>query len=189
MACAPAAPTRSPPWLLRDDHGQRPCLTVTAAGQRGGMVWVGLTVALSLLALDQLTKWAALDLLDLAARPIAVTPFFNLVMVWNRGVSFGMLGALAPWLLSGLALAVVVGLLFWLRRSDNAMLATGLGLVIGGALGNVVDRARYGAVVDFLDFHVAGWHWPAFNLADAGICVGAGLILVDGLLAPRREYT
>jgi len=99
------------------------------------------------------------------------------------------LGPLAPWLLSGVALAVVVTLLFWLRRSEHAMLAVGLGLVIGGALGNVVDRARYGAVVDFLDFHVAGWHWPAFNFADAGICIGAGLILVDGLLAPRREYT
>jgi signal peptidase II len=192
MACAPAAPTRSPPWPRRDDHGRRPCRAVTAAGQSGGMVRLGLAVALVLLGLDQLTKWAALDLLDLEARPIAVTPFFNLVMVWNRGVSFGMLnslGALAPWLLAGLALAVVIGLLFWLRRSDNVVLATGLGLVIGGALGNVVDRARYGAVVDFLDFHIAGWHWPAFNLADAGICVGAGLILLDGLLAPRREYT
>jgi signal peptidase II len=107
-------------------------------------------------------------------------------------VSFGMLdalGAVAPWLLSGLALAVVIGLLFWLRRSENAMMAIGLGLVIGGALGNVIDRLRYGAVVDFLDFHLAGWHWPAFNLADAGICVGAGLIVVDGLLAPRRQYT
>jgi signal peptidase II len=156
------------------------------------MVRLGLTVALVLLGLDQLTKWAALYLLDLAARPIAVTPFFNLVMVWNRGVSFGMLdrlGAVAPWLLSGLALAVVIGLLFWLRRSENAMMAIGLGLVIGGALGNVIDRLRYGAVVDFLDFHLADWHWPAFNLADAGICVGAGLIVIDGLLAPRRQYT
>ena len=156
------------------------------------MVRLGLTVALVLLVLDQLAKWAALDVLDLAARPIVVTPFFNLVMVWNRGVCFGMLdslGAVAPWLLSGLALAVVVGLLFWLRRSEHAMMAIGLGLVIGGALGNVIDRLRYGAVVDFLDFHVAGWHWPAFNFADAGICVGAGLILVDGLLAPRRQYT
>ena len=156
------------------------------------MVRLGLTVALVLLGLDQLTKWTALHLLDLPARPIAVTPFFNLVMVWNRGVSFGMLdrlGAVAPWLLSGLALAVVIGLLFWLRRSENAMMAIGLGLVIGGALGNVIDRLRYGAVVDFLDFHLAGWHWPAFNLADAGICVGAGLIVVDGLLAPRRQYT
>jgi signal peptidase II len=156
------------------------------------MVRLGLTVALVLLGLDQLTKWAALDLLDLAARPIAVTPFFNLVLVWNRGVSFGMLdalGAVAPWLLSGLALAVVIALLLWLRRSEHAVMAIGLGLVIGGALGNVIDRLRYGAVVDFLDFHLAGWHWPAFNLADAGICVGAGLIVVDGLLAPRRQYT
>ena len=156
------------------------------------MVRLGLTVALVLLGLDQLTKWVVLALLDLPARPIAVTPFFNLVMVWNRGVSFGMLdalGAAAPWLLSGLALAVVIGLLFWLRQSEHAMMAIGLGLVIGGALGNVFDRVRYGAVVDFLDFHLAGWHWPAFNLADAGICVGAGLIVVDGLLAPRRQYT
>jgi signal peptidase II len=156
------------------------------------MVRLGLTVALVLLGLDQLTKWVVLALLDLPARPIAVTPFFNLVMVWNRGVSFGMLdtlGGVAPWLLSGLALAVVIGLLFWLRQSEHAMMAIGLGLVIGGALGNVIDRVRYGAVVDFLDFHLAGWHWPAFNLADAGICVGAGLIVVDGLLAPRRQYT
>ena len=120
------------------------------------MVRLGLTVALVLLGLDQLTKWVVLAVLDLPARPIAVTPFFNLVMVWNRGVSFGMLdtlGGVAPWLLSGLALAVVIGLLFWLRRSEHAMMAIGLGLVIGGALGNVIDRLRYGAVVDFLDFH------------------------------------
>jgi signal peptidase II len=156
------------------------------------MVRLGLTVAVLLMGLDQLTKWVALDVLDLAAQPIMVTPFFNLVMVWNRGVSFGMLnsvGELAPWLLSGFSLGVVIGLLFWLRRSEHPLMAIGLGLVIGGAIGNVVDRLRYGAVVDFLDFHLAGYHWPAFNMADAGICVGAGLILVDGLLAPRRQYT
>jgi signal peptidase II len=156
------------------------------------MVRLGLTVAVLLVGLDQLTKWVALDVLDLAAQPIMVTPFFNLVMVWNRGVSFGMLnsvGELAPWLLSGFSLGVVIGLLFWLRRSEHPLMAIGLGLVIGGAIGNVVDRLRYGAVVDFLDFHLAGYHWPAFNMADAGICVGAGLILVDGLLAPRRQYT
>lgn len=156
------------------------------------MVRLGLTVAVLLVGLDQLTKWVALDVLDLAARPILVTPFFNLVMVWNRGVSFGMLnsvGELAPWLLSGFSLGVVIGLLFWLRRSEHPLMAIGLGLVIGGAIGNVIDRLRYGAVVDFLDFHLAGYHWPAFNMADAGICVGAGLILVDGLLAPGRQYT
>jgi signal peptidase II len=102
---------------------------------------------------------------------------------------FNGVGALAPWVLSGLALGVVIGLLFWLRQSEHPLVATGLGLVIGGAIGNVIDRFRYGAVVDFLDFHLAGYHWPAFNVADAGICIGAGLILVDGLLAPRRQYT
>jgi signal peptidase II len=156
-------------------------------------VWrLGLAIALALLVADQLTKWVALEVLDLTARPITVTPFFNLVMVWNRGVSFGMFnsaGALAPWILSGLALAVVVALLLWLRRADHWLAGLGLGLVVGGALGNVIDRVRFGAVVDFLDFHLAGYHWPAFNLADAGICVGAGLLLADGLLAPRRQYT
>jgi len=158
----------------------------------GSMIRLGLAIALMVLVLDQLTKWLALDVLDLGARPIVVTSFFNLVLVWNRGVSFGMLdgiGAITPWLLSGLALGVVIGLLFWLKQSAHPLIATGLGLVIGGAFGNVVDRVRYGAVVDFLDFHLAGYHWPAFNIADAGICIGAGLILVDGLLAPRRQYT
>jgi signal peptidase II len=158
----------------------------------GSMTRLGVTVAVLVFGLDQLTKWAALYVLDLPDRPIVVTPFLNLVMVWNRGVSFGMLnsaGALAPWLLSGLALAVVIGLLVWLRRTEHWLNAIGIGLVIGGALGNVVDRLRYGAVVDFLDFHAAGYHWPAFNVADAAICIGAGVIVLDGLLAPRRQYT
>lgn len=156
------------------------------------MVRLGLVIALVVLVLDQLTKWVAVDLLDLGAGPIVVTSFFNLVLVWNRGISFGMLdgiGAITPWLLSGLAIGVVIGLLFWLKQNADPLVAVGLGMVIGGALGNVVDRVRYGAVVDFLDFHAAGFHWPAFNIADAGICVGAVLILVDGLLAPRRQYT
>lgn len=154
------------------------------------MLRQGLTFALITLGLDQLTKWVVLGPLDLAGRPIEVTPFFNLVLVWNRGVSFGMFNsgaAFAPWLLSGLALAVVIGLTVWLRRADHLMTAAGLGLVIGGALGNVVDRVRFGAVVDFLDFHLAGYHWPAFNVADAGIVVGAALLMADGLLVHRQE--
>jgi signal peptidase II len=152
----------------------------------------GLLIAAMVILLDQSSKALMQGVLDLAAQPIEVTPFFNLVMVWNRGVSFGMFdsgGALAPWLLSGLALAVVVALLMWLRRADQWLTAIGLGMVIGGALGNVVDRIRLGAVVDFLDFHVAGYHWPAFNLADSAICVGAVFMVADGLIAPRRQYT
>ncbi len=156
------------------------------------MLRQGLAVALATLVLDQLGKWAALTALDPGNPPLRVTPFFNLVLVWNRGVSFGMFnsgGAFAPWLLSGLALAVVVGLVIWLKRSDQLLTGLGLGLVIGGALGNVIDRIRFGAVVDFLDFHLASYHWPAFNLADAGICVGAVLMLADGLFARRHPPT
>jgi signal peptidase II len=156
------------------------------------VVVLGLLVALAVLVADQATKWAVLALLDLSAGPITVTPYFNLVLVWNPGVSFGMfggLGAYAPWALTGVALAVVAFLLAWLRRAQDALTAASLGLVIGGALGNVIDRIRYGAVIDFLDFHYAGYHWPAFNVADAAICVGAGLLLVGGLFAPRREAT
>lgn len=153
------------------------------------MLHVGLAAAALVVVLDQLTKWAILTWLD---RVIAVTPFFNLVVVWNRGVSFGMLdsgSALSPWLLSGLALVVAALLLVWLRRVDHPLTAAGLGLIIGGAIGNVIDRVRFGAVIDFLDFHALGWHWPAFNVADSAICVGAALLLVDGLLMPRRHST
>jgi signal peptidase II len=162
------------------------------AGPRRAMLRFGLITALILLVLDQILKLAVLDLLDGGARAIVVTPFFNLVLVWNRGVSFGMLqslGSVLPWVLTAIALAVVVGLVVWLSRTGQRPVAFGLGLVIGGALGNIVDRARYGAVADFLDFHLAGYHWPAFNLADAAICVGAVILIADGLLAPRRQYT
>jgi signal peptidase II len=153
------------------------------------MLRQGLAIAGLVVVLDQLTKWAILTWLE---RAIALTPFFNLVLVWNRGVSFGMFDSasrLGPWVLSGLALVVVVLLLGWLRRVDHPLTAAGLGLIIGGAIGNVIDRVRFGAVIDFLDFHALGWHWPAFNVADSAICVGALLLLVDGLLMPRRHST
>jgi signal peptidase II len=116
--------------------------------------------------------------------------FFRLVSVWNPGVSFGFLGgdkALPPWLLSVVAVAVCVGLMIWLRRIDRALIGWGIGLVMGGAIGNVIDRARWGAVFDFADFHVGKWHWPAFNVADSAIVVGVGLMLVDSLIGEKRR--
>ena len=95
--------------------------------------------------------------------------------------------SLAPLLLSGLALAIVVALIVWLRRAGNRVMASGLGLVIGGALGNTFDRLTFGAVLDFLDFHMAGYHWPAFNVADSAIVAGVIALLYDGFFHARRD--
>jgi signal peptidase II len=152
------------------------------------MLLGGLVLAAVVVGLDQLTKAWMMGLLLEPPRALPLTGFMALVPVWNRGVSFGILatpdGSMA-WLLSALALAVVVGLGVWLARAERTLLGLGLALVIGGALGNVVDRWRYGQVFDFLDFHVAGWHWPAFNLADSAITVGVALLLLDGIVVGR----
>jgi signal peptidase II len=150
---------------------------------------LGLALALAVIVLDQLTKWYILAVVMAPPRVIEVTPFFNLVLTWNRGVSFGMFGGedgAGAWLLSLVAIAIVVGLGVWLRRADRPSLAVALGLVIGGALGNVIDRVRLGAVADFLDFHVAGYHWPAFNLADSAITVGVVALVVPTLFGGRK---
>lgn len=154
------------------------------------MLRLGLAVALLVAVLDQITKQLMMGWLGDPYRVVEVTGFFNLVTVWNRGVSFGMFntaGSIGPWVLSLLAVAVCIALGFWLRRAENRMLAVALGLVIGGALGNVVDRVFYGAVYDFLDVHAFGYHWPAFNLADSAITIGVIGILADGLFDRRKE--
>lgn len=149
----------------------------------------GLAVAAAILVLDQISKWFVMGLV--AGGSVAVIPgLFNLVTVWNRGVSFGMLGgdgALPPWILAAVAVAISAGLGVWLWRAPTRLVAVAIGLVIGGAIGNVVDRARWGAVFDFADFHVGTWHWPAFNVADSAIVVGVGVLLLDAVwLEPKR---
>lgn len=141
---------------------------------------LGLLLALGVFIADQITKLWMLDLVFDPPRILTITPFFNLTPVWNRGVSFGMFSSQQDWMpliLSAVAVAISIGLVVWLRRAPSRLMALALGLVIGGAIGNVIDRLRYGAVVDFLDFHVMGYHWPAFNIADAAICIGVVLIL------------
>jgi len=105
-------------------------------------------------------------------------------MVWNRGVSFGLFGAAAPppWLLAAIAFAIAVGLTVWLARLSDRMTVIGVGLLIGGALGNVADRLRFGAVADFLDFYWNARHWPAFNFADVAITTGVAILIIDSLL-------
>ncbi len=148
---------------------------------------VGLGLALLLLILDQISKWWIVGTVMNPPRRIELTPFFNLVMVWNPGVTFGLGNNVewGRWLFAGLALVIVVILVGWLRRATHVWVAVALGLVIGGAIGNVIDRLRWGAVADFLDFHAFGWHWPAFNLADAGIVVGVLLLVFDALVGRK----
>ncbi|GAB4172937.1 MAG: signal peptidase II [Thalassobaculales bacterium] len=148
----------------------------------------GLRLAAAVIAADLATKLVAYDMLFSPPRQIVVTGFLNLTPVWNRGVSFGLLAndsPYGPYLLSGFALAVCAVIWWWLGRAENRVVALGLGAVLGGAAGNVIDRLRFGAVVDFIDVHVAGWHWPAFNLADAAISLGVAALLADGLFARR----
>lgn len=142
--------------------------------RRESLQW-GMAFALAAFLTDQATKAAALAAAPDLAQGVEVLPFFNLVLAHNRGVTFGLLATDDPagrWLLILLTGAVTAGLLVWLVRVQSRLQAAALGLVIGGALGNLVDRLRHGAVTDFLDFHVQGYHWPAFNLADSGIVLG-----------------
>ncbi|MEE2981071.1 MAG: signal peptidase II [Pseudomonadota bacterium] len=155
------------------------------------MLRLGLGIAAAVAVADQVVKWWVLDTLMATPEGIEVLPVFNLVLVWNRGISFGMFGggALAPWLLAAFAGAIAVALGVWLARVETRLLGAALGLVIGGAVGNIVDRLRFGAVADFFDLHVAGYHWPAFNLADAAITIGVALLLTDALLIGRKKHT
>lgn len=165
---------------------------------------------------DQLSKWAILVplygghegdflswLVSASPRfgypPVEITGFFNLVMVWNHGISFGMFndGGLGDvmgsgidwsrWLLSGLAVVVSVVFAVWGWRVQRMLASWAFGLIIGGALGNVLDRLRFGAVADFFDVHVLGFHWPAFNIADAAIVIGAGLFMWDAWREDKRQ--
>ncbi len=149
-----------------------------------GLLRRGLSIAGVVIVLDQVSKWWILTRVMDPPRVIEVLPFFNLVMVWNRGISFGLFNTAspwAPWILSGLALAICAFLVIWMIRDPGRWSTPAIGLIIGGALGNVIDRMLYGAVADFIDLHVGGHHWPAFNVADASITLGAAILILDSL--------
>ncbi|WP_322521584.1 signal peptidase II [Guyparkeria halophila] len=150
-----------------------------------------LWLSLGVLVGDQLTKWAALVGLTYA-RPVEVLPFFDLTLLYNTGAAFSFLAdhdGWQRWFFVFLAVVITVALLAWLAfvAIRDGRIKAGITLLIGGALGNVIDRVLYGHVVDFLDFHVAGWHWPAFNIADAAITIGVALIIWAELRPADRE--
>lgn len=150
--------------------------------------WYALAVLV--VALDQLTKyWVSAGFDYGEAR--AVTGFFNLVLTHNKGAAFSFLAAASGWqrgFFIGIALVaiVVIGVLL-ARHSGGKLFCLALALILGGAIGNVIDRIALGYVVDFLDFHFVGWHWPAFNLADSAITVGAVLLVADSFRPGARR--
>lgn len=142
-------------------------------------LWISLLVILA----DQLTKHLVLRTLSLY-EVIPLTFFFNLTLATNKGAAFSFLnesGNIAFWLLSGFAALVTLLMIVWLYRTpyNKILLNSGITLIIGGAIGNLIDRLMYGHVIDFLDFYLGSWHWPAFNVADSAIVLGAFLLIID----------
>lgn len=165
-------------------------------------------LSLGLIALDQITKWSVTQILFKESAPldfatwlitagertsfhmVDVTPFFNLVMVWNQGVSFGLFNqgsAFGPLILVAVSLMITIAFTLWLFKSTSRLQQSALVLIISGALGNMIDRLRFGAVIDFIDIHVAGHHWPAFNGADSFICIGVGILLLHTLYFENNQ--
>lgn len=150
----------------------------------------GIAVAMTATVIDQLHKWFMLEMTTVPLNPVEVLPFFNLVMVWNRGISFGMFASdndANRWFLVFMALFLLFLLLIWLWKTHHVWAATAIGLVIGGASGNIIDRVRFGAVADFFDVHAFGYHWPAFNLADSFIFIGVVMLLIEGFIIKEEE--
>jgi signal peptidase II len=158
---------------------------------RNGLTLLGLLAASVVLVADQASKWWVLEVLHLPeVGQIVLLPVLNLTMVFNRGVTFGLLNGFGQWssvALAGVALAVVAALGLWLRRAESPLVAVALGTIAGGAVSNVIDRLRFGAVVDFIHAHVGGWSWYVFNLADAAIVCGVAALVLEGLLPRARK--
>ncbi len=166
-----------------------------------------LTLSLLVLIFDQLSKWSVTEVMlrpsiyngakglgltqwftqapdRLPYHEIALLPFLNIVMIWNKGVSFGMFtqsSTTGVWILVALTAFIIILFLIWLFKNKNPVQNFAIALVIGGALGNVIDRIRFGAVIDFVDVHAFGWHYPAFNLADSCIVIGISILILYSL--------
>ncbi|HEY8565454.1 MAG TPA: signal peptidase II [Beijerinckiaceae bacterium] len=163
-------------------------------GEAGGVsrpARLGFLLAAATFLLDQASKLYLLFGLDLPLRePIRLLPFLDLVVVWNRGISYGLFqqgSDLGRYALVAISLVAAAGLLVWMSRAGSRLLAAALGLIAGGALGNAVDRVAYGAVFDFVHLHVGAWSWYVFNVADAAIVAGVAGLLYDSVVADRRD--
>jgi len=149
--------------------------------------WLG--IAAIVILLDQLTKITITQLLS-HGQSRSITSFFNIVLAYNKGAAFSFLAAQGGWqryLFTAIAIGAILLIIYLLKRhAGQRLFCWALALVLGGAIGNLIDRVIYGHVVDFLDFYVGNWHWPAFNIADCAIVVGAALFIVDELRRVNR---
>lgn len=169
---------------------------------------IGLSLIFDIILIDQISKWAVMELvfrpelsgaglglIDWIMNPplrlpfvsVPLFPSFNLTMVWNEGVSFGLFSGMGIWPLVILAGVVSAIFMVWLMKTKSAFEATALSFVIGGAIGNIIDRFRFGAVADFLDVYVGAYHWPAFNVADSAITIGVAMLVIHGLFWKEKD--
>ncbi len=171
---------------------------------------IGLSVIFDIIVFDQISKWA---ITELVLRPISenggesmgllewimsapeklgfvstpIFPNFNLTMVWNHGVSFGLMNDMGIWPLVIMAVGICGVFFSWLGKTTSMFECVSLGMIIGGAIGNVIDRFRFGAVADFFDVYVGTYHWPAFNIADSAISIGVVMLLIHGLFMDKKD--
>ena len=150
----------------------------------------GLAIATAVCLLDQANKLWLLFVFEIERhQPVVLTPFLEMILVWNRGISYGLFqqdSQRGPLLLAALMLVAAFLLMVWLSRTHTRLSALALGLIIGGAIGNAIDRLLYGAVADFFHFHVGSFSWYVFNIADVAIVAGVGLLLYETLLGRGR---
>jgi signal peptidase II len=151
---------------------------------------LGMIVAIVALVIDQANKLWLIFSYDIAAKaPVSLTSFFDLVMVWNRGISYGLLqqdSDFGRWALIVFALGVSIGLSLWLLRLETRLAAVSVGLIVGGAIGNAIDRIAYGAVADFYSLQIFGFDWYVFNIADCWVVVGVVGLLYDSLFTHHK---
>jgi signal peptidase II len=152
---------------------------------------LGLLVALATLALDQASKLVLLFVYDLPLNePLILAPFLDLIVVWNRGISYGLFQQhteFGRWALVAVSIAAAIALAVWMARTPSRFLATSLALIVGGAVGNAIDRLAYGAVFDFVHVHVGSFSWYVFNVADAAIVAGVIGLVYDSLVLEKRR--
>lgn len=155
------------------------------------MAKIGSFFALLAFAFDRLNKWWFIDIFKLPEKGVVeILPIFDVVMVWNKGVSFGFLSASSDfgrWALVGLNLVIVAVLIYWLMSAQKKMVACAIGLVIGGAFGNIYDRVKFGAVADFFQFHWQNWYFAVFNVADSFIFIGAVVLIFNSTFGSEEK--